>query len=100
MKNDCATQALSQLPNLYFHVALIYHFLLCALNILTHRLINLTANNQHEAEWGTDIVQRCGACNMGLELQIFSALADPLYEKIYYKYFSSVNYPYVYYVVI
>lgn len=46
MKNDCATQALSQVPNLYFHVALIYHFLLCVLNILTNCLIDLGANNQ------------------------------------------------------
>lgn len=46
MKNENATQALSQVLNLYFHVALIYHFLFCVLNMLTNCLINLDANNQ------------------------------------------------------
>ena len=45
-KTDCATVALSQFLNLYVHVALIYHFLLCVVNILTNCLINLNANNQ------------------------------------------------------
>lgn len=46
MKTDRATVALSQFLNLCVHVALIYHFLLCVVNILTSCLINLNANNQ------------------------------------------------------
>ena len=46
MKTDRATVALSQFLNLCVHVALIYHFLLCVVNILTGCLINLNANNQ------------------------------------------------------
>lgn len=46
MKKDYAIQALSWVPNLYFPVALIYHFLVCVLNILMNCLINLDANNQ------------------------------------------------------
>lgn len=47
-KTDCATVALSQFLNLYVRVALIYHSLLCVVNILTNCLINLNANNQHK----------------------------------------------------
>lgn len=94
MKNDHATQALSQVPNLYFHVALIYHFLLCVLNTLTNCLIVLDANSQ-ETERGTDIMQSRGACEIRLEFFIFS----PLHKKIWYKYFVLVNGPCIYYII-